>query len=99
MNKHLYFWRKHKYKKIDFSYIQPALGDGKEAVNELWLTVACLKDFGSRTIPAKAVLDFLSEYMKHAMKIADPAKTAEYQAMKKELEKKGEVSLTEIAVR
>ena len=99
VNKHLYFWRKHKYKKIDFSYIQPALGDGKEAVNELWLTVACLKDFGSRTIPAKAVLDFLSEYMKHAMKIADPAKTAEYQAMKKELEKKGEVSLTEIAVR
>ena len=98
VKKYLYFWRKNQYKHIDFTYVQPALNKEKDAVDALWLTVACVNDFLAETIPAKVVIDFVADYMKYAMQIDEPEAMPEFKAMQEELLQKGNVALKEIEV-
>lgn len=92
---YLDFWTKQKYKRIGFSYLQPALSENQKEVDALWLIVNS-KEGESLEIDARVVEDFVFNYIKYAMSIPDPAKHPSFQKMKKELNEKGKLRLSEI---
>lgn len=84
IKKYLYFWRKHNYRHLDFDYVQPSLSASQDKVTGLWFTVAPQQ--GQPQVSGKEVLQVLHDYMKYAMRIEEPLKHPDYQAMAAQLE-------------
>ena len=93
--KHLHFWNKNNFRRLDFRYVQPALSAGKEPVTGLWLVISPQRT-PSETIPPELVLSVVGDYMRYAMGIEDPETSEEYRAMKRELSEKEAVGLKKI---
>lgn len=89
IKKYLYFWNKHGYKHLEFSYIQPSLSPVQEPVTGLWFAVANMSEEG---ISGMYVLKVIYDYMKYAMQIETPELNSEFKAMEKELKSKSDVS-------
>jgi len=69
------FWRRQRFLAIDFKYIQPSIGSGKQAVEHLFLAVKlCKPSLDEKTIKSSLLKKFLSFYAKYAMSIEDPDK-------------------------
>lgn len=95
VKKYLYFWNKHKYKRIEMNYIQPSLSASQESVDGLWLTVTSL-DRQIREIPSEVVSDVIHDYLKYAMEITDPNNNEEFRKMSMELSGSDSVGLSYI---
>lgn len=95
VKKYLYFWNKHRYKRIDMEYIQPSLSAQQEPVRGLWLTVTSPYEQMSK-ISSKLVIDVIHDYMQYAMQIDPPADDEIYQKMERELGRSETVTLSEI---
>ncbi len=95
IKKYLYFWNKHSFKRINFSYVQPALSSQQKPVEGLWLVVSCLNG-NVDEIESRYVLNFVKEYMKYSMQIANPTENEVFALMKKESEHKKDFRLTNI---
>ncbi len=86
VKKYLYFWNKFNFRRLDFSYLQPALSASQEAVTGLWLTVVNFD--GEAEVNGNHLLSVIGDYMRYAMRIADPENHPDYKKMKKELKNK-----------
>jgi GNAT superfamily N-acetyltransferase len=95
IKKYLYFWSKHHFKRLDFSYIQPSLSPTQEAVTGLWFTVAS-QNGAPPTVSGSYVLQVIHDYMKYAMRIEDPKAHPDYQRMEAELQAQKQVALRSI---
>lgn len=95
VKKYLYFWSKHHYKRLDFSYIQPSLSPAQEAVTGLWLTVVP-QNGRMEMLSGEYVLGVVSDYMRLCMQIPDPASHPDFQAMRRELAQQRQVRLLPI---
>ena len=93
IKKYLYFWNRHSYRRLGFSYIQPALSATQEAVRGLWLAVA---NISNSEVSGEYVLRVIYDYMKYAMQIDDPEQNDEYKMMKHELSNIKSVDLIQI---
>ena len=84
IKKYLYFWAKNNFKKLDFSYIQPALSENQDSVNGLWFIVSPQLNLESE-IDKKTVLNVIKDYMKYAMSIENPENHKDFIKMKEEM--------------
>jgi hypothetical protein len=83
-NKYLYFWNKQKYRRLDFSYVQPSLSPLQSAVHGLWFIVAP-QTSDLPEVQGELVARVIYDYMKFAMQIDDPETHPDYIKMKNEL--------------
>lgn len=95
IKKYLYFWNRHNFMHLDFSYIQPALSEAQESVCGLWLTVSPLRGM-AKTIPGALVAEVVHDYMKFAMQISNPRNNGIYKAMVDDLQQRKDVPLLRI---
>lgn len=95
IKKYLHFWNKSGYKKINFNYVQPALSNDKQAIDNLWLIV---NDMNKKLIyiDGEEVKKFLWCYMKYCMQIEDPCKNTDYIKMKKEIDSLKQLNVDKI---
>ncbi|MGE5632760.1 MAG: GNAT family N-acetyltransferase [Caulobacteraceae bacterium] len=86
--KYLWFWNKMGYRKILFNYIQPALSDGKENVNNLDLIALQLNENikSHKGIEATTIKSFLLDYARYAMRIEEPEKNITISRMIEEID-------------
>ena len=95
---YLYFWEKCNMKKIDFSYIQPALSPGQSPVKTLMLC-ACHITGNSETIKIDHVKKFVWLYAHHAFRIEPPEYDQSIKVMFDELDKREGYSLSLLDLR
>ena len=95
VKKYLYFWRKNKFSRLGFDYVQPALSQGQKPVTGLWFTISPQR-FNETEVSSKLVADILFDYIKYAMCIDDPTKCSEYIAMEKQIMSKETIELKKI---
>lgn len=74
-------WGHWGFQKILCPYAQPALSSEQGAVNYLTLIVRPLLRPRAESVPASWVLCLVAEYMRWAMRIRQPARLREYQAL------------------
>jgi len=87
------WWDRRGYGKLDFPYVQPALSPEQVPVRNLMLGVKLFAPSQRRAISAPAVDVFLRDYLIHAMRIADPASSAEYVEMSRWLGSRDDVGV------
>lgn len=95
IKKHLYFWNKNNFWRVNFDYIQPALSNQQNFVTGLWFTISPQNKFCNE-VPSKLIQDILYDYLKFSMSIEDPAKCPEYIGMEKQIMKQKALTLTKI---
>jgi hypothetical protein len=67
------FWQKQRFMALDFKYIQPSIGNGKEPVRHLLLAVKLGKQgLDENTIPSIVLSKFLFNYAQFSMSIEKP---------------------------
>jgi hypothetical protein len=93
--RHLHFWNKNSFMRVELNYVQPALGIGKKPVDNLWLLVSDYDDRGEE-IPATEVNKFIWCYMKYCMQIDNPEQNEQYSEMNAEINGKEKLKLHNI---
>lgn len=81
---YLHFWSKHNFKKIEFTYIQPAISN-KRHVESLILCVKQLHD-NSDIIDKEIVRKFIHNYTECAVGVENPVHNEDVLLMEKELD-------------
>ena len=81
--KYLHFWDKHRFKRLDFDYLQPALSADQHAIDNLWLVVYCAAN--ESEIAAEDTMNFVRDYMRYSMNIDRPQENEEYLAMRRSI--------------
>ncbi|MCL2398059.1 MAG: GNAT family N-acetyltransferase [Defluviitaleaceae bacterium] len=84
---YLYFWKKYGMKKIDFSYIQPAISKVQNPVETLMLCARHMDD-DREAIATAHVAKFLYLYAHHAFGMLSPENNCSVKKMLDELERK-----------
>ena len=84
IKKYLYFWNKHHFLHLDFSYVQPSLSEKQSAVTGLWFIVSRQTNIHS-DIKGEVIVSVLSDYMKYAMQIDNPDENPDFQRMRNEI--------------
>ena len=83
--KYLYFWNKHNYWHLDFSYVQPSLSPTQAPVLGLWFIVSSQQGTDLSELKGELILSVIHDYMKYAMQIDNPKENTDYLKMKEEL--------------
>lgn len=91
-------WGSWGFGKIDFDYLQPSLGEGQKAVENLLFMAKDLANPGASTIPAATVRSIVYDYLKLAMHKDDPEVVPEFRKMSASLEGREHVGLKPLAV-
>lgn len=81
---HLHFWRRNRFRRLAFSYVQPALGPGKSPVRGLWLLALPLRNAGDE-FPSDIVRSVVRDYVFYAMGNEFVDSDADFQAMSHDL--------------
>ena len=74
-------WGKWGYKRLDFSYLQPALSEEQEPVRNLLLLAKPVDPAYASKIPTEMLLSAIRGYMTWAMRINTPDENPEYEDM------------------
>jgi hypothetical protein len=90
------FWHKQRFLALNFNYIQPSIGNGKDPVRHLLLGVKlCKQGLDENSIPSDVLVKFLYNYAQFSMSIEKPENDL---AIKEDLEniKSNNISLENI---
>ena len=91
--KNILFWNHHRFRHLNFQYIQPNLSPGQKALNNLWLMMR-----GTDTsVPGQLILNVLSDYLKYGMNIPKPTQNPHYRKMRQEITRMGNVSTSTLS--
>ena len=74
-------WGRWGYRRLDFPYVQPALGPGKAPIRHLMLAVKPMRSDLTEAVPSDMLKLALHEYIRLAMRIERPETCAQYQEM------------------
>jgi GNAT superfamily N-acetyltransferase len=74
-------WHRWGYAGLDFPYRQPALSAGQQAVTNLIMIAKPMRQDWQDGLPAETVRCAVSEYMRLAMRIKEPAASPDYVEM------------------
>jgi hypothetical protein len=85
----LNIWRSLGYRILNFSYIQPSLGEGKDSVEYLLLLCYSREDY----VDSDTLINILRGYASHAMRIEDPCKDVSINRMMHQLKDLKRVTL------
>ena len=88
----LRIWSDWGFQKLDFPYVQPALSPEQSPVTSMLLAWKPMATAG-RGVPAATVKQVVHEYLRWAMRIEHPDRSAEFGAMARHLDARGEVAL------
>ena len=86
-------WGKWGFGVVEFPYVQPALSAGQASVDGLVLIARIFRAAPKSGISAAWVKLVVAEYLRWAMRIADPATSADYCAMADFLDRRSRVAL------
>lgn len=86
-------WDRWGYKRVCFPYVQPALSEEQEPVTCLILGMKPMATRLQHEVPSTLVCDVLSEFMRWAMRIDDPASNPIFIEMRKFLLERSRISL------
>ncbi|HEY1049250.1 MAG TPA: GNAT family N-acetyltransferase [Prosthecobacter sp.] len=86
-------WGGWGYSALDFPYVQPALDEDKQAVENLLLMARPLNDAAATVAPAETVRQVVYDYLKWAMRFDDPTENEQYQGMARFLNERAVVRL------
>ena len=88
----LMFWQKRGYKPLNFGYVQPPLEEGGDPATYLTLNVVSPD---GKPVPSSLVLEHLLRFAHFTvLKGKNPLEDLSFKEMKKELESKGQVSVS-----
>jgi GNAT superfamily N-acetyltransferase len=88
----LRIWHRWGYRALDLPYVQPALSADQSPVDGLLLLARTMSPELADGLPSQHVADVLAEYMRWAMRIAEPSANAEYRRMRQFLDERERVS-------
>jgi ribosomal protein S18 acetylase RimI-like enzyme len=88
----LRIWSDWGFQKLDFPYVQPALSAEQRPVTSMLLAWKPVAPAGS-AVPAATVKQVVHEYLRWAMRIEHPERSAEFGAMARHLDQRDEVAL------
>jgi GNAT superfamily N-acetyltransferase len=74
-------WHRWGFGGLDFPYVQPALSTDQEPVRNLILICKPCRGDWSSAVPAPVVASTVHEYLRWAMRINEPAESAEFRRM------------------
>jgi hypothetical protein len=88
----LLIWSGWGFERLDFPYVQPALSDGQQPVSSMLLAWKPVSE-GGQTVAAATVKQVVHEYMRWAMRIDQPQRSAEFTSMAGYLDARTDVPL------